>query len=133
MAWVPDEQAVQVAELGPLAPQPDGDMSGSQVDDRSRDEERRDLPRPPLHQRRVLPLDHVESADAGADVNPDSVRDRPEPPELGLFMANSVAARANWMNRPIRLQFFFLDELKGIEALDLRRDGRAKIRSYQNV
>ena len=48
-----------------------GDMAGGEVDDGGRNEEGRDLARATFDERGVFALDHVESANAGADVNAD--------------------------------------------------------------
>ena len=71
------EQAVQVAEFGPLRAEPDRHLAGRQVDDRRRDEERRDLARPALEQRLVLALDGGEPADARRDEDADARRRSP--------------------------------------------------------
>ena len=77
-------------------------------------EERRDLARAALHQGSVFALDHVEPADAGADVY--AYR-------LGIVrrrfsgrtccIASSAAAMAKWMKRPIFLTSFFSMNLSG--------------------
>ena len=102
-------QAVAVAELGPLAPIADGDVAGGQIDDGGRDKERRDAARPLFQQDLVLALDDLEPADPAADVDAGTlgfvfVRDL-EARSPG--MANSLAAMANWMKRPIFLISFF--------------------------
>ena len=51
MAWAPVEQAVTTAWLGPLEAVPDRHLTRAQVDERTRDEERRHAPRPLLLQR----------------------------------------------------------------------------------
>ena len=61
------EQAVQVAEFGPLGAEPDGDLAGGQVDDGGGNEERGDAPRTAFEQRLVLALDGAEPADARGD------------------------------------------------------------------
>jgi hypothetical protein len=57
----------------PLGAVLDGNMAGSQVDDRRGDEERRDLARAAIHQRRVFALDDIEAADPGTDVYTDGL------------------------------------------------------------
>ncbi len=49
--------------------EPHGNVPGSEVDDGGRNEERRNLARTAFEQRFVFALDHVESADARADVD----------------------------------------------------------------
>src|ERR1700730_19303837 len=48
-----------------------GNVSGGEVDDGGGNEEGGDLAGPALHERGMFPLDHVESADARADMNAD--------------------------------------------------------------
>ena len=76
MACAEAEQAVQVAEFGPLGAEPDRDLPGGQVDDGRGNEERRDAARPALEIRLVLALDGAEAADARGDEHADARRDR---------------------------------------------------------
>ncbi len=66
MAWAPVVHAVATAEFGPFAP-------SREVDDGREDEERRDAVGPALEQDPVLPLDHLEPADAAADHDADPI------------------------------------------------------------
>ena len=51
-----------------------GNVSGGEVDDGGGNEERRDLARAALEERGMFALDHVESADARADMDADASR-----------------------------------------------------------
>ncbi len=64
MACAEAEQAVQVAEFGPLAPNRMDTWPGREVDDGRRDEEGRDATGPAFEQGAVLALDRREPADA---------------------------------------------------------------------
>ena len=66
------EQAVQVAEVRSLGAEPDRDLAGREIDDRRRNEKRRDLARAAFEQRLVLALDRGESADARGDEHADA-------------------------------------------------------------
>ncbi len=70
----------------------------------------------------VFPLDHFESADAAADINADS---------FGIFFGylkaggrqGILGGRNRHLNEAAHLlDFFFLDEFRGIEVLDLTRN-----------
>ena len=75
------EQAVAVAEFGPARAIANRNVTGGEIDDGRRNEERGDLARAALHQLDVLALDDVESADAGGDVNADFI-------EIGIVPAS---------------------------------------------
>ena len=98
----------------------DADLSGGEVDDSRGNEERRDLARAAVEQVIVLAFDDIESADAGTDVDPGT---------LGhLFVFDFVIGHAQRFitggngemdEAPHLARFFFLDDLQGIEVLDL--------------
>ena len=56
----------------------------------------------------MLPLDHLETADAAADVDADAFGDLRRDLQLrSPASRKSAAAMANWMKRPIFLISFF--------------------------
>ena len=73
MEWAEEVQAVAVASFGPARAEADGDVAGGEIDDGAGDEEGRDFARTSGQHGRVLALDDVEAADAGADVDADAV------------------------------------------------------------
>ena len=81
-----------------------------------------------MHQGRVFPLDHVEPADAGADVHARAVGEVRSDLELGL-LHGELGGRQGELNEQAHLLYFLLLNVQeGVEALDLRRDGRRKAR-----
>ena len=111
-----------MAEFGPLAPRADGDISGGEINDRRRNKERRYAAAALLEQVLVLALDDLEPADAAADINADCA------PQFsgvdlqsGAVKANSAAAMANWMKRPIFLISFFSMHCVRDRSSSLRR------------
>ena len=83
---------------------------------------------PFLEQNLVLPLDHLESADAAADVDADA---------LGLFAVvtlkpdacNAKSARRDGeLDEPAHLlDFFFLDVIRRVEVLHLAGDSASEV------
>jgi len=74
-----------------------------------------------IEQVQMLPFNNVESADATTDVNADAflvlVRDLQSGVSEGIF-----ARRDGELNKPPHLlDFFFFDELSGVEIFDLTR------------
>src|SRR5579871_250457 len=106
----------------PLSPVSHRDLPGSKIDDRRRNEKRRDLARPAFDQGGVLAFDNVESADARSDVYAHPLL------VLGLnleagHMESFVGCGDGEMDEaPHLLDFFFLNVLKRIEVLDLGGD-----------
>ena len=105
-----------------LGSEPHRDVAGGEVDDGGGNEEGRDLARAAFEKRFVLALDHVESADAGADVNADA---------LGIFGRDLELRHLHgFIRRGDRevdeaahfLDFFFLDEIQRIEVADFGGD-----------
>ncbi len=94
--------------IRPFGAAADGNIARRQIDDGGRNKKRRDAPRPVLEQRLVLALDDFESADAAADINADAFGDLGRRSSVpSRCRANSAAAMANWMKRPIFLISFF--------------------------
>ena len=112
-------QAVAVASFGPLAPNRMETCPAARFTMAAGMKNGEILRGPPFEQRPVLALDHVESADAGADVHADT---------FGVLGRDLQAAG---LHRFIRrregevdeaahfLDFFFLDEIQRVEVLDL--------------
>ena len=118
MECAEEVQAVAVASLGPLALYSDGDVAGGEVDDGAGDEEGGDLAGAAGEHGGVLAFDDVEAADAGADVDAETIGDLTGDLEAGVLHGFSCeAARAKWMKRPILRDSFFLHELERIEVL----------------
>ena len=113
---------MQVASFGPLALIANADMPGGQVDDRGRNEKRRNLARAAIEQAEVLALDDIESANAGSDVNPNPLaKSRASLP--GLTFHGFIRGRQGKVNEAAHFfQFFFFDELQRIEVLDFSGD-----------
>ena len=107
-------QAVDVASSDPRAVA-DADLAGRKVHNCPRNEKRRNFARAAMQHGAVFPLNHVESADAGADVHahplsfsgPSSVRNAPAPPW--------VAASAKWIKRPILRASFLSTKSSGLK------------------
>ena len=108
-----------------------GDVSGGEIDDGGGNEERRDLARAAFQQRGMFALDDVESADAGADVHAD---------RLGVFrrhfelrhLHRFICGGDGEVNEAAHLlDFFFLDEVEGIEVADLGGDLAGKSGSVE--
>ena len=99
-----------------------GNVSGGEIDDGGGNEEGGNLARSAFEERRMLALDHVESADAGADVNADALgifwRDL-KPGHLHGFVGGGDGEVDEAAHL---LDFFFLDELKRVEVMDLGGD-----------
>src|SRR5687767_8736725 len=107
-----------------LGAEPDRHLTGREVDDRRRDEERGDLARATLEQRRVLALDGRESADAGADADADVGRELWRDLKLRV-VHRELGGGDGVLNEDVHfLDVFLLDELQRVEILDLRGDLR---------
>ncbi len=111
-------QAVAVASFGPLAPKRMETCPAARFTMAAGMKNGEILRGPPFEQRRVLALDDVESADAGADVHADAFgvlgRDLQA---ADIFIASSAAAMAKWMKRPIFLISFFSMKFSGSKFL----------------
>ena len=115
----------------PLGAEPDRHLAGGQVDDRRRDEERRDLARAALEQRLVLALDGREPADARRDEDADARRvlRRHLQPRV---VHRELRRRDRVLDEDVHLlDIFLLDELQRIEALDLAGDPRRELRRVE--
>src|SRR6266851_2676080 len=95
------------------------DMPGSEVHDRGRNKERRNLAGTALHQFPVFAFDDIETAYAGRNVNAHFV-------EVGIFrlpirgLHGKIGASQGHLDKAAHLfQFLFLDPLERIEILDL--------------
>ena len=96
----------------------DADMPGGQIDDRGGNEKRRDLARAAIQQIAVLALDHIESADSGSDVDADALGNLGRHLQARSFHGLIRRRHGQVDEASHLLQFFFLDELQGIEILD---------------
>ena len=100
----------------------DTDVAGSQIDDRRRDEEGRDTPRAAVHQGRVLALDDIEAADAGADMYADVVGVFGSDPQGGV-LHGLLSSGHGEVNEAAHLAGLFdRNELVRIEVLNLGGD-----------
>ena len=80
----------------------------------------------------MLALDDFESADSAADVDADLLGDLSGDLEpASSTCANSDAAMANWMKRPIFLISFFSIQRAGIEPLHFAGDPAVESRSIE--
>ena len=102
-----------------LGPESHGNVPGGEVDDGGGNKKRRDLARSAFEERRVFALDHVESADARADMHADV---------FGVFGGDLelrhlhcfIGSRDGEVDEAAHLlHFFFLDETEGVEVADL--------------
>ncbi len=131
MACADAEQAVQVAEFGPLAPKRIETWPAARLmmaAGMKNGEIRRG---PPSMQRLVLALDGAEPADADAMNTPTRVA------------ISGVTVSAGVVHRELRrgdrvldedvhlLDVFLVDELQRVEALDLARDPRGELRGVE--
>ena len=109
----------------------DADVASRQVDDGRRNKKWRDLARAAIEQVGVFAFDHIESADARSDVNAHA---------RGQVVVHLQAGHAHGflgggqgqVNEPAHFfQLFLLDELQGIEVLDLGRDLAGELRGVE--
>ena len=119
MEWALVVQAVAVASFGPLAPTRMETCPAARLTMEAGMKNGRDLARAAFEERGVLALDHVESADAGADVDAD---------HLGVFgrdlqlrhFHRFVGGGDGEVNEAAHLlYFFFLDEVERVEVANL--------------
>ena len=118
IAWALVVQAVQVAELGPLAPVRIETQPEARLTMAAGMKKGLIFRGPALQERLVLALDGREAADAAADVDADPLRVLAvSPPARSPGTAKSAAAIANWMKRSIFLTSFFSTQFKGSKPL----------------
>ena len=97
-------------------------MPGREIHDGCRNKERRDLARTAFHQRSVLALDDVESADTRADMHADVFRVLRRDLQAG-HAHGFFRRRHRQVNEAAHLlYFFFLDEIQRVEIFDFGRD-----------
>jgi hypothetical protein len=108
--------------VGALGANAHGDVSGGEVDDGGGNEEGGDLARAAFEERGMFALDHVESADAGADVDADHLGVFGSDFQLGHLERFVGGGDGEVDEAAHLLHFFFLDELEGIEVADLGGD-----------
>ena len=118
---------MQVASFGPLALIADADVPGGQIDDGGRNEKGRDLARPAVQQAGVLALDHIESADPGADVDAHALGNLGRDLQARSLHGFIRRGQGQVDEAAHLLQFFFFDELQGIEILDFGGDLAGKL------
>ena len=105
----------------------DAHLARGKINDGRGNKKRRNFARAALQHVVVLALDHVESADAGADENAHTFAVVPASifsPEFS--MASCVAARAQMNEAPHFARFFLIHELQRIEVLDFGSEGNGK-------
>jgi len=105
----------------------DGDVAGGEVDDGAGDEEGRDLARATVEQVDVLALDDVESADAGADVDTDTVTILVSDLEAGVLHRLGRGGESEVDEAAHFAGLFFVHEKEGVKIFDLggKADGVA--------
>src|SRR5262245_4110755 len=106
-------------------------MSRCEIDDGCGNEKGRDAARSALDEFEVLALDRAEPADPGRNEDADLVGD-----VFGDFQARvldgKVRGRQRELNEDVHLlDVFLFDEVQRIEAFDLTRDARGKIRRIE--
>jgi len=104
----------------------DGKVSGNHVDDGTRDEEGRNLPRAGLRQQSVGLLDQRQAADPGTDIDADA---------LGVGFGNLDARIADRLDAGGHAEldedihatrFFRVEVLRNVKILDLARNLRGE-------
>src|SRR5436309_2113531 len=117
--------------VGALRAVADGDLPGGEVDDRRRDEKRRDLARPTLEQRLVLAFDGGEPADAGRDEHAGARAElgRDHEPRI---VHRKLRRRDRVLDEDVHLlDVFPVDELQRVEVLHLARDAGRELRRVE--
>src|SRR5258708_2070268 len=113
-----------VRSLGAVA---HGDVPGCEVHDSCGNKEGGDFARAAFEQRNVFALDDIESADAGADVNPDALIVLRRNLQ-GRHFHGFIGGCDRQVNEAAHLfNFFFLDEVQRVEVLDLGGDLAGKL------
>src|SRR5262249_15884378 len=113
--------------VGPFGAVADADLSGRQIDDGRWNKERRDLARAAVEQSRMLPFDHVKTANAGADMHAHTRRVLRRDFQTGHF-DRLIRGRQRQMDEaPHLLYLFFLYKIQGIETFDFGSDLAGKI------
>ena len=102
------------------------DVAGSEIDDRRRNEKRRNLARTAGQIFRMFALDDVEPADAGADVNAGGVGNFRRDFRAG-HLDGEIRSCHGQLNEPAGfLQFFFFNPIQRIEIADFSGDTAIK-------
>ncbi len=94
-----------------------GNLPRSQIDDRRRNEKRRNLVRAAVQQLAMFALNDVESADAGRNVDANLIQIRILRFPVGGLHRKIRAGQRDLNETRHLLEFFFLDPLKGVEVL----------------
>jgi hypothetical protein len=105
--------------IGSLGAEPHRDEAGREVDDRGEDEERRDAVRTALEQYPMFPLDHLESADAAADDDPDTGRVGGGHLQPALLHRHGRGGDGELDEAGALLDVFLVEPLERVEGRDL--------------
>ena len=124
-------QAVAVAEFGSARAAADGNVTRCQVNNGGRDEKRRDAPRALFQQDLVFALDHLEPADAAADIHAHLFADVRGHLEAGIGEGEIRRRDGELDEPPHLLDLFFFDIGGRIEAFHLARNTARKGRGIE--
>src|SRR5579884_780145 len=102
------------------------DLAGGEVDDRRRNEERRYLARTALQHGAVLALDNVEPADAGTNVDTDTVGNRIGDLQAGHLHGLMRGSKSKVDEARHFLRFLLVHKIQRIEVLHLGSEGERK-------
>ena len=122
MECVPRRAGGHGAGVRALGAETDRDLAGDEIDDDHRDEERRDPAGATRSVHLVVLFDRLESADSRADVHADAVRLARAEREPGVVHRHLGRRQRVVDERVHLLDLFGVDEVGGVEVLDLGGD-----------